>query len=99
MRPGAVNLDALTALAEITATRWKEFSAEVGGSALSCRAERWVLDGVFDFMELSIVSDRGPSGADQAALHFLSLVTQLTVEQSQENKTQRVVSHLVARPA
>ena len=95
--PGAVNLDALTALAEIRATRWKEFSAEVGDTLLSCRAERWVLDGAFDFMELSIASDVAQAGADQAALHHFLAGHELSVELSQDNKTQRVVSHLVAQ--
>jgi hypothetical protein len=92
-----VNLDALTALADITATRWKEFPAEVDGPDLSVRAERWVIDGAIDFLELSIVSDLDRAERDQAALqHFLAKHS-LTVEQNQENKTQRVLSYLVAR--
>ncbi len=95
--PGHVNLDAVTALADITAMRWKEFPAKVEGLELSCRAERWSLDGAFDFLELSIVSDLERAEQDQAALHYFLADHSLTVEQSQENKTQRVLTHLVAR--
>jgi hypothetical protein len=94
---GLVNLDALTALADIAATRWKEFPAKVDGPDLSVRAERWVIDDAIDFLELSIVSDLVRAEEDQAALqHFLAKHS-LTIEQNQENKTHRVLSYLVAR--
>ena len=95
--PGRVNLDALTALADITATRWKEFPAKVDGPDLSVRAERWMIDGVIDFLELSIASDLGRAERDQAALHYFLANHALTMEQNQENKTQRVLNYLVAR--
>lgn len=95
--PDPVNLDALTVLADITATRWKEFPTEVAGTELSCRAERWVIDDAFDFLEVSIVSDLERAEQDQAALHYFLAGHSLTVEQSQDNKTQRVLSYLVAR--
>lgn len=78
---GLVNLDVLTALADITATRWKEFPAKVDGLDLNVRAERWVIDGAIDLLELSIVSDLVGAERDQAALqHFLARHS-LTVEQ------------------
>lgn len=95
--PSPVNLGAVTVLADIAATRWKEFSAEVGGSELSCRAERWVIDGAFDFLEVSIASDLERAEQDQAALHYFLAGRSLTVEQNQDNKTQRVLNYLVAR--
>ena len=94
---GLVNLDALTALADITATRWKEFPAKVAGPDLSVRAERWVIAGAIDFLELSIVSDLVRAERDQAALQYFLADRSLIVEQNQENKTQRVLSYLVAR--
>ena len=96
---GLVNLDALMALADITATRWKEFPAEVDGVDLSVRAERWVIDGAIDFLELSIVSGLDRAERDQAALQYFLAKQSLTVEQNQENKTQRVLSYLVAHAA
>jgi hypothetical protein len=95
--PGPLNLEALMALADITATRWKEFPVKVNGPDLSVRAERWVIAGAMDFLELSIVSDLDRAERDQAALqHFLAKHS-LHVEQSQENKTQRVLTYLVAQ--
>jgi hypothetical protein len=94
-----LKLDALTALADIDATRWKEFPIEVGTSELNCRAERWVIGGAFDFLEVSIVSDVVRSGQDQAALHYFLACHSLAVELNQDNKTQRVLNHLVANTA
>jgi hypothetical protein len=95
--PGRVNLDALLALADITATRWKEFPVKVDGPNLSVRAERWVIDGAMDFLELSIVSNLNRAEKDQAALQDFLAKHSLRVEQSQENKTQRVLSYLVSQ--
>jgi hypothetical protein len=95
--PGRVNLKALVALADISATRWDEFSVKVDGPDLSVRAERWIIDGAMDFLELSIVSDLDRAERDQAALqHFLAKHS-LRVEQNQKNKTQRVLNYLVAQ--
>jgi hypothetical protein len=94
---GRVNFDALVALADITATRWKEFPAEVNGRDLSIRAERWIIGGAMDFLELSIVCDLDRAERDQAALQYFLAKHSLSVEQSQENKTQRVLSYLVAQ--
>lgn len=94
-----VNLDALTALADIDATRWKEFPIEVETSELNCRAERWVIGGAFDFLEVSIVSDVVRADRDQAALHYFLARHSLAVEPNQDNKTQRVLNHLVASTA
>jgi hypothetical protein len=96
---GAVNLKGLVALGAITATRWQEFTANVDGPDLSVRAERWVIDDAIDFLELSIVSDLGQAERDQAALQYFLAKNSLTMEQNQENKTQRVLSYLVAQAA
>jgi hypothetical protein len=96
---GAVNLEGLVALGDITATRWQEFTANVDGPDLSVRAERWVIDDAIDFLELSIVSDLGQAQRDQAALQYFLAKNSLTMEQNQENKTQRVLSYLVAHAA
>lgn len=93
---GRVNLDAVTVLAPVAATRWKEASASVWGRDLSYRAERWIIDDI-DFLELSIVSDPANAEDDQAALHQFVAERSLASDQSQENKTQRVVRHLVER--
>jgi hypothetical protein len=85
------------ALADITATRWKEFPVKVDDLNLSLRAERWVIEGAMDFLELSIVSDLDRAERDQAALHHFLARHSLRTEQSQENKTQRVLSYLAAQ--
>ena len=95
--PSRVNLGALTALADITATRWKEFPAKAAGRDLSVRAERWEIDGAIDFLELSIVSDLARAERNQAALQDFVADRSLVEEQNQENKTQRVLSYLVSR--
>jgi hypothetical protein len=59
----------------------------VDGPDLNVRAERWVIDGNIDFLELSIVSDLDRAERDQAALQYFLAEKSLTVEQNQENKT------------
>jgi hypothetical protein len=95
--PGRINLSAVTALPAFTATRWDTFPATSEGLELSVRAERWTIEDGDDFLELSIVSsvDRGLS--DQTALHSFVSSKGLTVDDSPDNKTRRVLSTLVAR--
>jgi hypothetical protein len=94
-----VNLDALAALPDIAATRWKAFTAKLNGRELSVRAERWMIDRTIDFLELSIVSDLDRAERDQAGLHHFLAKQGLHAEQNQENKTQRVLSYLAAQTA
>jgi len=46
-----------------------------------------------------MVSDLAQAEKDQASLHHFLAEHSLTVEQSQENKTQRVLRYLVAQAA
>jgi hypothetical protein len=94
---GRVNLATLTALPAFQATRWDEIETEVGGTELSIRPERWTLPGGEEFLELSIVSDPDQADADRAALDGFAAAHSLAVDLSQENKTQRVLGHLVTR--
>jgi hypothetical protein len=96
---GRINLAALTALPSFTATRWDAFPATVDGVELSVRAERWTVDGAGDYLELSIASTVERGEADQAALQSFVAGKALTVDGSQRNKTERVLSALVARAA
>lgn len=94
---GRINLSALTALPAFTATRWKEFPASADGIDISVRAERWTIEGGEDFLELSIVSTVEQAAADQAALRSFVAAKALTVDDSPDNKTKRVLTTLVAR--
>jgi hypothetical protein len=94
---GRVNLAAITALPVFTATRWDAIPADIGGVELSIRPERWTIPDGDDFLELSIVSDPERAEADQVALDGFLAARSLTVEQGQENKTQRVLRELVGR--
>jgi hypothetical protein len=93
---GRINLSALTALPAFAATRWNPFPATAGGD-LSVRAERWTIEGGDDFLELSVVSTVDRAAADQAALESFVAGQALTVDDSPDSKTQRVLSTLVAR--
>lgn len=94
---GRVNLSALTALQTFAAIRWKEFPASANGVSVSVRAERWTIEGGDDFLELSIVSTVEEATADQAALRNFVETRGLTVDDSSDNKTKRVLTTLVAR--
>jgi hypothetical protein len=95
--PGRINLSAVTALPAFTATRWDSFPATSDGLELSVRAERWTIEDGDDFLELSIVSSVDRAVVDQTALHSLVSSKGLTVDDSPDNKTRRVLSTLVAR--
>jgi hypothetical protein len=94
---GRVNLATLTLLPAFPATRWDPIDAEVGGVGLRIRPERWTLPGGDDFLELSIVSDPDQAEVQRSALDGFVAAHSLTADPSQQNKTQRVLNHLVTR--
>jgi hypothetical protein len=94
---GRVNLAALVRLPAFQATRWSPLSVTANGVDLRVRAERWTLGGADDFLELSVVSDVEHAPASQAALQGFAAARELAVDDSQDNKTQRVLTTLVAR--
>jgi len=87
-----VNLDALTLLPPVTATRWKRVGA--APAELAVRAERWTVDDL-DFLELSVVADPGDALRTQRALTGFVGSLGLTVPPVQETKTRQVLEHLV----
>jgi hypothetical protein len=88
-----INVDTLTVLPPVTATRWDPFRVEAG-SGLKVRAERWNVDHL-DFLELSIVADLDEAEEQQEALSRYVESLGLTVSADQDSKTRRVVNHLV----
>jgi hypothetical protein len=88
-----VNLDALTVLPAVTASRWKD--VEAAPPELGVRAERWTVDHL-DFLELSVVADIDDAHARQAALARFVTSLDLAVDQGQQSKTKQVLRHLVA---
>ena len=97
--PGRINLAVLTALPAFAATRWDAFAARSDGVDLSIRAERWSIEDGDEFLELSIVSTVERAVADQAALQSFVTGKGLTIDDSTDNKTRRVLTTLVARAA
>jgi hypothetical protein len=93
---GRVNLATVTPLAAFEAVRWDPFPARVGDVDLSIPAERWTIPGAEDFLELSIVSDTAGAAGDQVALNDFVAARSLLVDESRDNKTQRVLDVLVA---
>jgi hypothetical protein len=91
-----IDLDALTLLPPVTATRWKEVRTAPAG--LEVRAERWTVDHL-DFLELSVVADPGDAPAAQRALHGFVGSLGLAVDPHQEPKTRQVLAHLVSAAA
>ena len=71
--------------------------ASADGIDISVRAERWTIEGGEDFLELSIVSTVEQAAADQAALRSFVAAKALTVDDSPDNKTKRVLTTLVGR--
>lgn len=90
-----IDLASVTPLGPITATRWPAFEARQGDATLSVRAERWLV-GSFDFLELSVVSTPAAAVADQDALTAFVSASGLRSDPASRNKTERVVSWLVA---
>jgi hypothetical protein len=90
-----VNLNALTVLPAVTATRWEPFRASATDPKLDIRAERWVLVDELDFLELSIVADVDDAEPRQAALEQFVRSHDLGLDPTNETKTRRVLEHLV----
>jgi hypothetical protein len=92
---GRVNLEAISLLPPIAATRWPKFKAPE--LSVEVRAERWQVDEGLDFLELSIVSTPAEAVSDQDALTAFVARMSLPVDDDQASKTQRVLEHLIAR--
>ena len=90
----AVNLETLTVLPPVTATRWKTVGTAPPG--LGVRAERWTVDHL-DLLELSIVADLAEARGRQEALTDFVRARGLAVDAEQQAKTRRVLEHLVRR--
>jgi hypothetical protein len=89
-----INLDALTLLPPVAATRWEDVRvADVEGVV----AERWTVDQL-DFLELSIRPDTVEQ-ALPAQQRFEQAVRALHLEPDDEStsKTERVLAHLLGR--
>jgi hypothetical protein len=91
-----VNLDALTLLPLVAATRWKKVRV---GSVRDVIAERWVIDGL-DFLELSIRSEAVASASPaQEELEREVRALHLQPDNDNRSKTERVLTHLVGLEA
>ena len=91
--PIPINLETLTVLPPVTATRWRDVDAAPGG--LDLRAERWTV-GDLDFLELSLACDLDEARSRQDALTGFVRSLDLLVDPNQQSKTRQVVEHLVA---
>jgi len=87
-----LNLDALSVLPPVAATRWKELAA--APPELGLRAERWTV-GDLDFLELSTTARVEEALAKQAAAVRFVESLGLVAPADQETKTRRVLDHLV----
>jgi hypothetical protein len=87
-----INLDALTLLPPVEATRWEEVRVREVGDVV---AERWTIDEL-DFLELSIKKDTVEE-ARKAQAEFERGIRALDLERDDEHasKTERVLAHLV----
>jgi hypothetical protein len=86
-----INLDALTLLPLVTATRWKKVRV---GSVREVVAERWIVDEL-DFLELSIRSDTvADAPAAQQELEREVRALNLQPDNANESKTERVLAQL-----
>jgi hypothetical protein len=90
----AINLDTLTTLPPVAASRWDPFAVQTGSSKLEIRAERWTV-GPLDFLELSIVADADDAERDQAALTEYLQSLGFTPDANQDSKTRQVLHYLV----
>jgi hypothetical protein len=90
----AINLDTLTTLPPVAASRWDPFAVQTGSSKLEIRAERWTV-GPLDFLELSIVANADDAERDQAALTEYLQSLGFTPDASQDSKTHQVLHYLV----
>jgi hypothetical protein len=91
-----INLDALTLLPLVAATRWKKVRV---GSVRDVIAERWIINDL-DFLELSIRSDTVADALPaQEELEREVRALNLQPDQGKESKTERVLTHLVGQKA
>jgi hypothetical protein len=90
----AINLDTLTTLPPVAASRWDPFAVQTGSSKLEIRAERWTV-GPLDFLELSIVASADDAERDQAALTEYLQSLGFTPDANQDSKTHQVLHYLV----
>jgi hypothetical protein len=87
-----VNLDALTLLAPVAATRWEDVRVEDVEDVV---VERWTV-GELDFLELSLKKDTVEEArAAQAGLEQAMGVLGLARDDEHASKTERVLAHLV----
>lgn len=87
-----INLDALTLLPLVAATRWKKVRV---GSVRDVVVERWTIDDL-DFLELSIRSDTvADAPAAQQELEREVVALNLQPDSDSKSKTERVLTHLV----
>lgn len=93
----SVNVDAVTVLPGIEATRWDPVETTVGATTLSIRPERWTVAGLFDYLEFSIVSTVASAPVDQEALDVFLSMHSIPRETDAGNKTERALRHLVGR--
>jgi hypothetical protein len=88
-----INLDALTLLPLVTATRWTKVRV---GSVRDVVAERWIVDDL-DFLELSIRSDTvADAPAAQQELEREVRALNLQPDDDNKSKTERVLTHLAS---
>lgn len=91
-----INLDALTLLPLVAATRWKKVRV---GSVRDVIAERWIINDL-DFLELSIRSDTIPDAQPaQEELEREVRALNLQPDKGKESKTERVLTHLIGPTA
>jgi hypothetical protein len=94
-----VNLDSVTVLPPITATRWGPFRTAPPDPTLKIMAERWTVGDELDFLELSIQAAPRDAGREQALFEELVRSRGLDVDAGQETKTRRVLGYLIDRVA
>jgi hypothetical protein len=86
-----INLDVLTLLPPVAATRWEKVQVE---DVKDVVVERWIV-GKLDFLELSIKKDTiEEAGKAQAKLEKAIGALGLKRDDEQESKTKRVLAHL-----
>ena len=90
-----INLEALTLLPSIAATKWERIRIR---SVADVVAERWTIDDL-DFLELSIRADTvAEARTKQENLEREIRALDLEPDNASESKTERVLTHLVGFP-
>jgi hypothetical protein len=93
-----INIDALTVLLPIAATRWRAQSTSPNPE-FDIVAERWTVAAAMTFLEFSIRVPAADAGPAKQAFEQLLQARGLRVEAMQETKTKRVLKHLVSQVA